>query len=433
MTIESLYAEFLKSEGICTDTRKEVNGKIFFALRGDQFDGNRFIPDALEKGCRLAIAETREFSSDSRVVGVPSTLDTLQKLAHHHRIQVAPRVLAITGSNGKTTTKEMVASVLSRKYKVLATRGNLNNHIGVPLTLLQLKDEEVAVVEMGANHAGEIRLLSEIAEPDLGMITNVGKAHLEGFGSLDAVLDAKGELYEFLAETEGKAFVDGRDQQLLNKAFETGVKTLVIGQDGELAVTGQIVKQTPFLEAELSINGMKYQLTSGLVGSYNLQNILLTTGIGLHFGIPAGSVLEAISSYVPENQRSQFIEGKRNRLILDAYNANPTSMREAIQGLQDYASPPIMLILGDMAELGEYASEEHAALVSWIKTLSIERIVLVGELFSQVCEPSGHLDVFRERTDLEAYLEKSQPEGYHILIKGSRVMELERVVKLLVD
>ena len=265
----------------------------------------------------------------------------------------------------------------------------------------------------------------------MGLITNIGKAHLEGFESEEGVLKAKGELYEYLSIHGGSAIIDGHDPLLLKKAAETGVETLVTGPHGQLRVSGRIVKQTPFLELELDLNGAVYPLTTKLVGAYNLQNILLAAGVGLQFGIPAVSMIDAIGSYVPENQRSQFVEGGRNRVIMDSYNANPSSMREAIQGLLSYATPPTMLILGDMAELGDSSLEEHRELVRWIGTLSIDRVLLTGPLFSEVYEPSPRMDIFGGRSDLEAYLDMEKPEGYHILVKGSRIMELERLMPLI--
>ena len=348
-------------------------------------------------------------------------------------MMVSPRVIAITGSNGKTTTKELIASLLSNGFKVLATRGNLNNHIGVPLTLLSIKNEEVAVVEMGANHPGEIAQLAEIAAPDMGLITNVGKAHLEGFGSEQGVLDAKGELFEYLSAHGGKAIVDGRDQLLLGKARETGVTTLVIAPAGQLSVSGRIIKQSPFLEVELEMDGTTHQLATRLVGAYNLQNILLATGVGVHFGIKHGSMIGAMSRFIPKNQRSQFVEGELNNVILDSYNANPSSMREAIRGLLSYGTPPTMLILGDMAELGEASRKEHQELVEWIETLSIDRVMLVGPKFVEVCESSSNINVFMGMSELEATLISMKPEGYYILVKGSRVMELEKVLRFLVE
>jgi len=433
MSTEQIYQEFLQSTGICTDTRQETDGALFFALRGDQFDGNRFVEDALKKGCRLAITERTDLEGSERVLVVSSTLELLQELAHHHRMQVAPRLVAITGSNGKTTTKELLAAVLSTEYQLLVTRGNLNNHIGVPLTLLALEGEELAVVEMGANHPGEIAELARIAAPDVGLITNVGKAHLEGFGSLQGVLDAKGELYAYLAAHGGVAIVDGRDQILQRKAGELGVTIRVVAPERELPVAVNLLRQTPFLEVELHIGEEVYPFSTRLVGAYNLQNILLAAATGLHFGISGGAIAAAISGYVPENQRSQMLEGGRNKLVLDSYNANPSSMREAIGGLLSYATSPIMLILGDMAELGESSEEEHRELLNRINTMDVDRVLLVGPNFYQVCEPSDRIAVFKGRSELETYLREEHPEGYYILLKGSRVMELEVLKPLLID
>ncbi len=431
MLFDQIYKEFLQSTGICTDTRQETDGTLFFALRGDQFDGNRFVEDALEKGCRLAITERADLEGYDRVLHVSSTLELLQQLAHYHRMQVAPRLVAITGSNGKTTTKELTAAVLSSGYKLLSTRGNLNNHIGVPLTLLKLNREELAIVEMGANHPGEIAELARIAAPDVGLITNVGKAHLEGFGSIQGVLDAKSELYAYLAAHGGEAIIDGRDQTLVRKADELGVKCKVVSPGGDLPLAVNLVSQTPMLEVELVLGDEVYPFSTRLVGAYNLQNILLAAATGVHFGISGEAIATAISLYLPENQRSQMLESKRNHLILDSYNANPSSMREAIGGLLSYASSPTMLILGDMAELGDASEEEHRLLVQWIKSLDVDRILLAGPKFHQVCEPSDHISVFKGRPELETFLRDENPAAYHILLKGSRVMELERLVPLL--
>ncbi len=431
MSLHQLYNAYIASGGICTDTRREVSDRIFFALRGDNFDGNKYVGDALQKGCRLAVTDRSDLAAGTRVVYVPSVLETLQQLAHHHRMQVLPRVIAITGSNGKTTTKELVSAVLSTKRSICATQGNLNNHIGVPLTLLSLREEEICVVEMGANHPGEIALLAQIAAPELGLITNVGKAHLEGFGSIEGVLDAKGELYQYLASHEGKAIIDGEDTMLMEKATATGVQQLVVGPEGTLPVDARITGQSPFLEVELDVAGEHHFCRTKMVGSYNLQNIRMAAGVGFYFGIPAASIADAISFYTPENQRSQLIDGKRNRLILDAYNANPSSMREAINGLLSHAKGPTMLILGDMAELGHSSAEEHRSLVRWIGTLEVDRVLLAGPNFYNVREPSARTDVFRGRAELAQYLEQEKPAGFLILIKGSRVMELEKLLPLL--
>ena len=433
MSTAQIYQEFLRSTGICTDTRQEVEAKIFFALRGEQFDGNLYVEEALERGCLLAITEREDLEGKAGTVVVPSVLQKLQELAHLHRMKRAPRLIAITGSNGKTTTKELMAAVLSTRFKVLATRGNLNNHIGVPLTLLRLKDEAFAVVEMGANHAGEIAKLAGIAAPDVGLITNVGKAHLEGFGSLQGVLEAKSELYSYLATHGGKGIVDGRDQLLLDRARGLGLAVKVAGPDQDLPVEVKLLGQSPWLELELVLGDERFKLESRLVGTYNLQNILLASAAGLHFGIPEKSIAEAIASYIPENQRSQLLEGGANKVVLDSYNANPSSMREAIGALLSYATGPTMLILGDMAELGDSSLDEHRKLVQWIGTLGVDRILLAGPQFYQVCEPSEKLLVFREREALESWLEKEKPRGFQILLKGSRIMELESLVHFLLE
>lgn len=432
MKVEALYEEFVKSEGISTDTRQDVKGSIFFALKGDQFDGNRYVQDALKAGCRIAVTELKEYEGQAGICYTSSALKLLQELASFHRVQAAPRVLAITGSNGKTTIKELVSVVLSKKFRVLATKGNFNNHIGVPLTLLSLKGEEIAVVEMGANHPGEIGILARIATPNLGLISNVGKAHLEGFGSLKGVLDAKGELYEFLAASGGKAIVDGGDELLMEKAGETGVKVLAVGEDGALPVSAELLDQSPFLELDLTIGDESHHICTHLVGAYNLQNIRLAAACGSYFGIKGDEIAEAIGSYAPENHRSQVVEGEHNRVVLDSYNANPSSMREAVGALRAYADKPPMLILGDMAELGATSLAEHRDLVQWIGTLSIKKVILVGPQFSQVSEPSAGLRVFSAVNELQTYLEKDPPRDCTILVKGSRVMGLERLKPFLV-
>ena len=431
MSTEQIYKEFLQSSGVCTDTRQVVEDSLFFALRGDQFDGNRFVEDALNKGCRLAITERKDLAGKGRVVVVSSTLEVLQQLAHYHRMQVAPRLIAITGSNGKTTTKELLAAVLSKEYTLLATRGNLNNHIGVPLTLLKLNREELALVEMGANHPGEIAELARIAAPEVGLITNVGKAHLEGFGSLQGVLDAKSELYAYLAKHGGTAIIDGRDQKLMRKADALGVACKVVAPKGDLPVAVNLIAQTPFLDVELLLGEEVYPFSTRLVGAYNLQNILLAAATGVHFGVSGNAIAGAISGYLPDNQRSQMLEDGRNKLVLDSYNANPSSMREAIGGLLSYATSPTMLILGDMAELGDSSEKEHRELFHWISSLDVDQVLLLGPNFSQIYESSNRITVFSGRKELEAYLREVKPEGYHILLKGSRVMELERLAPLL--
>jgi len=431
--MDQIYREFLQSSGICIDTRGELANAIFVALKGERFDGNSFVEEAVEKGCRLALTSRKDLEGKPGIYYTASPLKSLQELATHHRQQVNPRLVAITGSNGKTTTKELMAAVLSRKYSVCYTRGNLNNHIGVPLTLLSLKNEELAVVEMGANHPGEIAELAEIARPETGLITNVGKAHLEGFGSLQGVLDAKGELYDFLTAEGGVALVDGSDPTLMQKSALTGVERKIIGPAGDLQVDVLLKGQEPLLDVEMRLGSEVFTVQTALVGSYNLQNLILAAGVGLYYGVAPTDIASALASYKPENQRSQLIEGNSNRVVLDSYNANPSSMREAISALLSYAKAPAMLILGDMAELGEDSLKEHSELVRWISTLEVDHVLLVGPLFHRVSEPSSSLSVFRDRKELEDYLKQNRPAGYLVLVKGSRVMELEKLEPLLID
>ena len=432
MDAETLHKKFLLSSGVCTDTRQIPENSIFFALRGERFNGNLFVKTALEGGCRWAVADDPSLEGTPGVVIVPSVLGSLQDLARLHRRYVNPTVLAITGSNGKTTTKELLSRVLSEKYSCLFTLGNLNNHIGVPLTLLRLKEEEVAVIEMGANHPGEIATLAAIAEPDLGLITNVGRAHLEGFGSPEGVLKAKGELYDYLAVSGGKALVDGDDELLLKKAEQTGVESLSIGPGCRLSLGLEVLDQSPFLEIGLHIGQESYRLKTSLVGAYNLQNIKLAAAAGIQLGVPGTSIASALESYRPENMRSQLIRGTQNDVIFDSYNANPSSMREAIGALTAYAGGSTMVILGDMAELGASSDVEHLELVKWMDGQGLGRIILVGPIFQRLIEPSEHRLVLGDVEALEAYLDQHAPRDYNILVKGSRTMKLERLKGYLV-
>jgi len=432
LDLQALHRAFLNSSGICTDTRKLQKNSLFVALKGSNFDGNAFAEEALEAGCCLVVTERKDLEGKEGFWVCHSSLEVLQELARFHRHHVNPGVLGITGSNGKTTTKELCAAILERKFKVLATRGNLNNHIGVPLTLLALTDQEVAVVEMGANHAGEIARLAAIAHPMLGMITNVGKAHLEGFGSLEGILHAKGELYEELARSGGWAIVDGKDQLLLEKAQEVGVDVLRVEGEGDLKVEARVLREHPTLRVELKLDGACQEVETALVGAYNLQNIRLAAAVGLRMGVAAEDIAAAISSYVPRNQRSQLVEGGRNRLIMDAYNANPSSMREALRSLATFAEGPTMAILGEMAELGDESRAEHQALVKAVLGMGFDLVVLVGETFMEINEPSEFLYVFRDRQALEDWLSEEKLQGYTVLLKGSRVNELEMVKPFLV-
>ncbi len=433
MDIESLYRLFLTHPVICTDSRQVTPGSLFFALRGEQFDGNRFAPAALQKGAAAAIVDDPAMEGLANVIVTGNVLLTLQRLAHLHRERSRVKVLALTGTNGKTTTKELIAAVLSTRFRTLATRGNLNNHIGVPLTLLSLRDESVAVVEMGANHPGEIALLSDIADPDVGLITNVGKAHLEGFGSFEGVMKAKGELYEFLADKEVPALLNTSNHWLVKMAEAHKVDTIPysLGSGGE-GITGEMLSADPYLICRVNTGDEVLDIPTKLVGSYNLENVLAAVTAGKYFRVPGDQIVSGISSYQPENKRSQLISGKSNTIILDAYNANPTSMMNALEDFFGRKKQALMVVLGDMLELGESGPEEHGKIVDWLKDKDC-RVCLVGPLFNEAARNVSGWQLFGDTAACIAYLEKEKPSGYAVLVKGSRKMSLEDTTKVLVN
>ena len=327
--MSNLYNIFLNSAGITTDSRDCPEGSIFFALKGETFDGNKYAGAALDKGCAYAVVDEAEYAADDRFILVPDVLTALQQLANEHRRALGTRIIGVTGTNGKTTTKELIAAVLSKKYNVLYTQGNFNNHIGVPKTLLRLtKEHEIAVVEMGANHPGEIKTLVNIVEPDYGIITNVGKAHLEGFGSFEGVIKTKGELYDFLRQKGGsKVFIDADNEHLAGIAHDLEIKYGVKSDAGALAVKGEIIACDPFLRFRW--NGG--EVNTHLIGAYNIYNMLAAATIGMHFGVTPAQTNEALTEYVPSNNRSQLTVTENNKLVVDAYNANPTSMMAALE------------------------------------------------------------------------------------------------------
>lgn len=434
MNLKDLHAIFLSSPGVCTDTRKLHQGELFFALKGENFDGNSYVKEALSKGCRLAVCEDSRWAADERVFVAESALDVLQGLANFHRRQLNATVLAITGSNGKTSTKELVAAVLAEKYKVLYTEGNLNNHIGVPLTLLRLTDEEIAVIEMGANHPGEIALLCNIAEPDLGIITNIGKAHLEGFGSLEGVRKAKGELYDYLALEEKKILINADDNILMEMAVERKLDAVYYGSVPGALVSGTRLDTRAFVSGSLEIDGSAFPVSTKLVGKYNFTNILAAAASGVFFKVDHERIVAAIADYLPTNNRSQFMEGKSNSLILDAYNANPTSLLASLEDFAADKSARKIAILGEMLELGEESEKEHKLIIEWLRGSGIEEVILVGEGFAGLSTSSD--DGFMYFTDIQAcmqYLESRKPSGSKILLKGSRKNTLEEATNLLLN
>jgi len=424
MKIEDLYKLFLESSGVSTDSRNVKPGSIYFALQGENFDGNDFAAEAIQKGCKLAVVDRPDLEGSDHTVMVGSSLETLQNLASFHRKQKNIAMLAITGSNGKTTTKELVSAVMAKRYRVLHTTGNLNNHIGVPLTLLEIGDQEFGIVEMGANHPGEIAVLAKIIAPDFGLITNIGKAHLEGFKTLEGVLDAKTELYDYLVKNGRKAFLNINDDLLFHQANRMKLDFIPYNDKN---IYGEIIAVFPLLKCKIYLEGRGHPVNTNLVGAYNLENIIPAVAIGTYFHIPEREIFEAIESYVPEIQRSQLIEGERNRIILDAYNANPTSMRKSISDFIHYTSGPKMLILGDMLELGEVEHPEHLSLVGWLANRKVKNVLFVGEAFMKTREKFPGYRYFNDVNSCIAYLDGENFSGYHILIKGSRKMALESV------
>ena len=363
MDIEELYSRFTECNGLTTDSRHCPEGSMFLALKGETFNGNAFAAQSLTQGCRYAVVDEPQYASpeNPRILLVENCLQTLQQLANYHRRKLGTRMVGVTGTNGKTTTKELIAAVLKEKFNVLYTQGNFNNHIGVPLTLLRLKPEhEVAVIEMGANHTGEIKTLVHIAEPDCGIITNVGKAHLEGFGSFEGVIRTKGELYDYLRE-KGNATIFIENPHL-NKIAE-GLNCVRYGQTSGLDVSGTVLSCSPFLHLGWTAGGASHEVKTHLIGAYNLDNALAAVAIGRYFGVEDTQICHALSSYVPQNNRSQLVQTESNTLIVDAYNANPTSMMAALVNFRQMEAEHKVAILGAMKELGEVSREVKFACV----------------------------------------------------------------------
>ncbi len=433
--IEKLYSYFLKNPTISTDTRDIKKGSIFFALKGDNFNGNKFAEQALNLGCSLAVIDEAEYKLDDRFFLVDDVLANLQHLANFHRKQLNIPIIGITGSNGKTTSKELVNAVLSQKYKVQATKGNLNNHIGVPLTLLSISNEhEMAIIEMGANHQKEIEQLCAIAEPNFGMITNIGKAHLEGFGGYEGVIKTKKELYDFIKINGGTLFVNA-DNELLNNLSE-GIDKIKFGTSKNADFKGIITDCNPFVKFKFkSKNDIKQIdekqiIATQLIGNYNFENMLAAACIGNYFKLTDDEIKRGIENYTPSNNRSQVMQTKNNLLLLDAYNANPSSMRAAIENFAQINQPNKMAILGDMLELGEESKNEHDAIVSLLKEKNILNTLLVGPHFKE----SGKMmnaKTFLNSDAVIEYLKQHSILNSTILIKGSRGIKLEKLVEFL--
>lgn len=427
MNLNELYELFLHHEKITTDSRHCPANSLFFALKGERFDGNQYAAKALEAGAAYAIIDNPEYLSGDRMILVDNVLDCLQQLAHRHRKALGIPVIGITGTNGKTTTKELLASVLATKFNVLATEGNLNNQIGVPLTLLRMNpDHEIAVVEMGASHPGDINELVHIVAPNYGLITNVGCAHLEGFGSFEGVLHTKGELYDYLRHTNGKIFINQENKDLMGIAH--GLEQITYGQHEGAFAVGHVVESNPFLTFDWKQQGKIHVVETHLVGAYNIDNVLAAVAVGRYFKIPAERISRAIAAYEPTNNRSQYKKTERNDLILDAYNANPTSMKAALDNFASLPVHPKAVVLGDMLELGKTSDELHSGIVRQLQAEAFDKVYLCGQHFARTADgfPS-----FTTTEELIAALRQDKLEGYHILIKGSHGMGLEKVVELL--
>ncbi len=428
METSQIYQLFLSQPQISIDSRSPEKNSLFFALKGENHDANDFAAEALKNGASYAVVDNPEVAITDRYILVNDVLETLQQLALLHRQRFNIPVLAITGSNGKTTTKELVAAVLSKKYNTLFTKGNLNNHIGLPLTLMQLNsNHQIAVIEMGANHIGEIDTLCRIALPTFGLITNIGHAHLEGFGSFEGVLAAKTELYEFIRQQLGKVFVNAGDGLLMKHA--ANISMVTYGLNLKADYSAELMESHPFLTLKCTENCTNFEVRTQLAGNYNATNISAAVCIGRYFGVAVIDVVEAIAAYIPANNRSQIINTGKNHLILDAYNANPSSMVVALENFIQQPGRPKMCILGDMLELGSYTDEEHKNIQELTLKSEFDRLIFVGEYFYR--HKSGHpnCNYFIDTQQAKEWLAQKQFSGFNILIKGSRKIQLESLVE----
>ncbi len=444
MDIKELYKLYQQHPCITTDSRDCPEGSIFIALKGESFDGNKFALSALEKGCAYAIVDNPEYATDGRCILVDDCLQTFKDLAREHRRQFNIPVIGITGTNGKTTTKELVAAVLRQKYNVLYTQGNFNNDVGVPKTLFRLTGEhEIAVIEMGASHPGDIKTLAETAEPTCGLITNVGKAHLQGFGSFEGVIKTKCELYDFLrTRQDGLIFINADNEYLVDQ----------IGDDEEIwlspystdpekqqtCISGEVIACAPFLKFRwreplmvLEEEGRStkwHKVQTQLIGAYNIDNLLAAIAVGINFGVERKKICEALENYVPSNNRSQMTVTAKNHLIVDAYNANPTSMEAALDNFRLMEAPRKMAIIGQMGELGTESDAEHRRLVGNLQASGFDEVWLVGDNFRDIpCQ----FQKFHDVEEVKTAIAEQQPEGYYILIKGSNAVRLFQLPELL--
>lgn len=434
MQVAELYQLYLTYPKVCTDTRQISPDCLFFALKGDSFNGNSFAEQALAAGAKYVVIDDKNYYQDNPAyILVDDVLTSLQALAKYHRLQLNIPFIGITGTNGKTTSKELVHAVLSQRYKTFATKGNLNNHIGVPLTILSLpKDLEIAIIEMGANHLGEIAFLSDIARPTHGFITNVGKAHLEGFGSFEGVMKTKGELYDFLKANHGQLFIQGDNEYLTAMAADRGIdNAITYGFSGSNSIQGGLVIADPLLTIfwKLAEEKGQQEVATHLTGAYNIENMLAAVAIGHHFELSALEINAGLSGYVPQNNRSQINKTEKNTVIADYYNANASSMAAAIANLQVIQAEKKVAILGDMFEMGDQSEEEHKKVIEQAKKLNLNGLIFVGKAFYALRDEEAQY--FESTEDLKTALKEKPLEGNLILLKASRGMAFERLMELL--
>lgn len=427
MEISKLYDIFKKSSGVITDSRKVEKNSLFFALKGDKFNANEFAAAALKSGALACVIDDEKYKTSEKCILVDDVLVTLQKLANFHRKQLGIKILSITGTNGKTTTKELINCVLSQKFNTCATQGNLNNHIGVPLTLLSMnKNTEFGIVEMGANHPGEIAALCEIAEPDFGLITNIGTAHIEGFGSFEGVIKTKSEMYRFLEKSGGTIFLNSDNGILRNQT--TYSELVKYGTDCNNFTYGKFISANPLLKVLFYDKNSEFEINTNLFGNYNFENVLAAVCVGQYFRVENQKIKSAIENYFPKNNRSQIQITNSNTLLLDMYNANPTSMSSSIQNFAQIDAANKVLIIGDMLELGNISHDEHFKIIELIRKLNFENVFLVGKEF---CKINNEFKTFEKSTELAEYLTENKIINSTILLKASRGIKLETVAGIL--
>ena len=422
--IKTIYQFYSQKYTITTDSRKVEPGCVFVALKGEHFDGNDFAYQvANDNIASCVIADRKDLPHHERLFIVEDSLTALQELAKLHREKCGTPIIGITGTNGKTTTKELVSAVLSEKYNIIYTQGNFNNHLGVPLTLLQIKpDTEIAVVEMGANHPKEIELLCSLAQPNFGIITNIGKAHIEGFGNFEGVVNTKNEIYDYLRKNNGLVFLNNDNQLLKDLAHD--LKTINYGKDKNADYHASIISSNPYL----SINWNNKEIKTKLVGDYNFENVMAAITVGRHFNIEQELIIKALENYTPTNNRSQFIRTDKNEIVMDAYNANPVSMTNAIKNFKNISDDNHLLILGDMKELGNESLKEHQEIINLIKELGFSNVILVGSEFNKVnCDFMSFLNV----DELINHISQNEISGMKILVKGSNSIHLSKIINLL--